>query len=102
MIPDTDFGPRVATGACRNPVILGNASAVGWQPLVLKPVDLWPPGIQRLCARRRLRQALWKGSMKASVRKFQKPRPRSATRGNERRLATEHPRRRILSLAAGV
>src|SRR5438093_883393 len=44
----------------------------------------------------------WEGIMKASVRKSGKPRRRSVPRGNERRLVTQHPRRRILSLAAGV
>jgi tripartite-type tricarboxylate transporter receptor subunit TctC len=40
--------------------------------------------------------------MKTSVRKAEKPRRRSAPRGNERRLVTQHPRRRVLSLAAGA
>jgi hypothetical protein len=40
--------------------------------------------------------------MKASVRKSETPRRRSAPRGNERRLVTQHPRRRVLSLAAGA
>jgi tripartite-type tricarboxylate transporter receptor subunit TctC len=40
--------------------------------------------------------------MKASVRKAATPRRWSATRGNERRLVTQHPRRSILSLAAGA
>src|SRR5262249_36503276 len=41
-------------------------------------------------------------SVKASVRKSETPRRRSAHRGNERRLVTQHPRRRFLSLAAGA
>jgi tripartite-type tricarboxylate transporter receptor subunit TctC len=40
--------------------------------------------------------------MKASVRKAATPRRRAAPRGDERRLATRHPRRRILSLALGA
>src|SRR6516225_8832842 len=40
--------------------------------------------------------------MKASVRKGARPRRRAASRGNERRLATQYPRRRFLSLAAGA
>ncbi len=40
--------------------------------------------------------------MKASVRKAATPRRWSAPRGNERRLVTQHPRRRILSLTAGA
>jgi tripartite-type tricarboxylate transporter receptor subunit TctC len=40
--------------------------------------------------------------MKIAIRKSEKPRRRSAPRGNERRLVTQHPRRRILSLAAGA
>jgi tripartite-type tricarboxylate transporter receptor subunit TctC len=40
--------------------------------------------------------------MKASARKAATPRRWSASRGNERRLVTQHPRRRILSLAAGA
>jgi tripartite-type tricarboxylate transporter receptor subunit TctC len=40
--------------------------------------------------------------MKASVRKAATLRRWSAPRGNERRLVTQHPRRRILSLAAGA
>jgi tripartite-type tricarboxylate transporter receptor subunit TctC len=40
--------------------------------------------------------------MKTAVRKSETPRRRSAPRGNERRLVTQHPRRRILSLAAGA
>jgi hypothetical protein len=40
--------------------------------------------------------------MKASVRKAATPRRRPPPRGNERRLVTQHPRRRILSLAAGA
>ena len=39
--------------------------------------------------------------MKASVRKATTPR-RVAPRGNERRSMTQHPRRRMLSLAAGA
>src|SRR5262245_55139526 len=41
------------------------------------------------------------GTMRTAV-KSETPRRRSAPRGNERRLVTQHPRRRILSLAAGV
>jgi tripartite-type tricarboxylate transporter receptor subunit TctC len=40
--------------------------------------------------------------MKASIRKAVTPRRRSAPHGDERRLVTQHPRRRILSLAAGA
>jgi tripartite-type tricarboxylate transporter receptor subunit TctC len=40
--------------------------------------------------------------MKASARKAAAQRRRSVPRGNERRLVTKHPRRRILSLAAGA
>src|SRR5262249_5693876 len=40
--------------------------------------------------------------MKASVRKAATPRRRTAIRNTERRLVTQHPRRRILSLAAGA
>ena len=40
--------------------------------------------------------------MKASVRKSETPGRRSAPRGNERRLVTQYPRRRVLSLAAGA
>jgi tripartite-type tricarboxylate transporter receptor subunit TctC len=41
--------------------------------------------------------------MKASIRsKAATPRRWSAFRGNERRLVTQYPRRRILSLAAGT
>ena len=41
--------------------------------------------------------------MKAAVRKATTPRRRAASRGNERRLVTQHhPRRRVLSLAAGA
>jgi tripartite-type tricarboxylate transporter receptor subunit TctC len=40
--------------------------------------------------------------MKASVRKAATPRRRTAIRSNERRLVTQHPRRRVLSLAAGA
>ena len=40
--------------------------------------------------------------MKLSIRKAVTPSRRSAPRGNERRLVTQHPRRRILSLAAGA
>src|SRR5215471_4403837 len=42
------------------------------------------------------------GSMKASIRKAVTPGRRSAPRNNERRLVTQHPRRRVLSLAAGA
>src|SRR5262249_6468136 len=42
------------------------------------------------------------GSMKASVRKAAISRRWSAPRDIERRLVTQHPRRRILSLAAGA
>src|SRR6516165_7559426 len=47
-------------------------------------------------------QPLWEGSMKASVRKAATPRRRTAIRNTERRLVTQHPRRRILSFAAGA
>ena len=40
--------------------------------------------------------------MKASIRKAVTPSRRSAPRGNERRLVTRHPRRRILSLVASA
>jgi tripartite-type tricarboxylate transporter receptor subunit TctC len=40
--------------------------------------------------------------MKTSVRKAATPRRRTAIRYTERRLVTQHPRRRILSLAAGA
>ena len=40
--------------------------------------------------------------MNASVRKAATPRRRTAIRNTERRLVTQHPRRRILSLAAGA
>ena len=40
--------------------------------------------------------------MKLSIRKAVTPSRRSAPRVNERRLVTQHPRRRILSLAAGA
>ena len=40
--------------------------------------------------------------MKTSLRKTVTPRAWAVPRGNERRLVTRHPRRRILSLAAGV
>ena len=40
--------------------------------------------------------------MKASAWKSEAPHRRSTPRGNERRLVTQHPRRRILSLAAGA
>jgi hypothetical protein len=40
--------------------------------------------------------------MKAVVRKTARVQHRPAPRGNERRLVTQHPRRRILSLAAGA
>jgi len=40
--------------------------------------------------------------MKASAYKSETPRRLLAPRGNERRLATQHPRRRILGLAAGA
>jgi tripartite-type tricarboxylate transporter receptor subunit TctC len=40
--------------------------------------------------------------MSTAVRKSEKPRHRWVPRGNERRLATQHPRRRILTLAAGA
>jgi hypothetical protein len=45
---------------------------------------------------------LWEDYMKASACKSETPRLRSTPRGNERRLVTHHPRRRILSLAAGA
>jgi hypothetical protein len=38
--------------------------------------------------------------MRTPVRKSETPRRRLPQRGNERRLATQHPRRRILSIAA--
>src|SRR5262245_30654022 len=41
------------------------------------------------------------GTMRTAV-KSETPRRRSAPRGNERRLVTQHPRRRILRLAAGA
>src|SRR5262245_4299930 len=41
------------------------------------------------------------GTMRTAV-KSETPRRRSAPRGNERRLVTQHPRRSILSLAAGA
>jgi tripartite-type tricarboxylate transporter receptor subunit TctC len=40
--------------------------------------------------------------MKAVVRKTARVQRRPAPRGNERRLVTQHPRRRVLSLAAGA
>jgi hypothetical protein len=40
--------------------------------------------------------------MKTSLRKAAKPRRHVALRGNDRRLVTQHPRRRILTLAAGA
>ena len=40
--------------------------------------------------------------MKASVRKAATPRRRTAIRNTERRFVTQHPRRRVLSLAAGA
>ena len=40
--------------------------------------------------------------MKASVRKTATPRRRSVPPSNERRLVMQHPRGRILSLAAGA
>jgi hypothetical protein len=40
--------------------------------------------------------------MKAVVRKTAMVQHRSPPRSNERRLVTQHPRRRILSLAAGA
>jgi tripartite-type tricarboxylate transporter receptor subunit TctC len=40
--------------------------------------------------------------MKSSIRKAAQPRRHVAPRGNERRLVTQHPRRQILSLAAGA
>src|SRR5262245_36635396 len=40
--------------------------------------------------------------MKVLVRKSEIPRRRLTPRGNERRLVTHYPRRRILSLAAGA
>ena len=40
--------------------------------------------------------------MKALVRKAASAERRAGRRGNDRRLAIEHPRRRILSLAAGA
>jgi len=50
----------------------------------------------------RLHNPLWEGSMKALVPKAAPAERRAARRGNDRRLAIEHPRRRILSLAAGA
>src|SRR6516165_2299516 len=47
-------------------------------------------------------QPLWEGSMKTSVRKAATPRRRTAIRNTERRLVTQYPRRRILSLVAGA
>src|SRR5262245_26010443 len=55
------------------------------------------PGLKWVAAQR-----CWEGYMKASACKSETPRRRSTPRGNERRLVTQHPRRRILSLAAGV
>src|SRR5436190_22911395 len=40
--------------------------------------------------------------MEASVRKIVTPQHRQAWRGSDRRLVTQHPRRRILSLAVGA
>ena len=40
--------------------------------------------------------------MRSAVRKSETSRRRLALRGNERRLVTQHPRRRILSLAVGA
>jgi hypothetical protein len=40
--------------------------------------------------------------MKTSLRKAAKPRRHVALCGNDRRLVTQHPRRRILTLAAGA
>jgi hypothetical protein len=40
--------------------------------------------------------------MKASISKTITLQYRQTPRGNERRLAAQHPRRRILSLAAGA
>jgi tripartite-type tricarboxylate transporter receptor subunit TctC len=40
--------------------------------------------------------------MKSVIRTSETPRRRSTPLGNERRLATQHPRRRILTLAAGA
>jgi hypothetical protein len=40
--------------------------------------------------------------MKTSVRKAKTPRRRTAIRNTERRLVTQYPRRRVLSLAAGA
>src|SRR5262249_3257646 len=40
--------------------------------------------------------------MRTAVRKSETPPHWSAPGGNDRRLATQHPRRRILSLAAGA
>src|SRR6516164_7288190 len=48
----------------------------------------------------RLYNHVWEGSMKASVRKAATPHRRTAIRNF--RLVTQHPRRRILSLAAGA
>src|SRR5262249_31643056 len=47
-------------------------------------------------------RAFWEGYMKSSVRESGTPRRRSAPHGNERRLATQHPRRKFLHLAAGA
>src|SRR5215831_11173238 len=60
----------------------------------------WPP--RRAGSRWGLSAALWEDSMKASARKIVTPLRRLAPRSNERRLVTQHPRRRILSLAAGA
>ena len=40
--------------------------------------------------------------MKAVIRKTARVQNRQAPRNNERRLMTQHPRRRVLSLAAGA
>ena len=40
--------------------------------------------------------------MKGSIRKAATPPRRTAIRNTERRLVTQHPRRRVLSLAAGA
>jgi tripartite-type tricarboxylate transporter receptor subunit TctC len=40
--------------------------------------------------------------MRTAIRKAEKPPHQSAPHGNERRLETQHPRRRILNLAAGA
>jgi tripartite-type tricarboxylate transporter receptor subunit TctC len=50
----------------------------------------------------RLHNPLWEDSMKAPVRKAAPAERRAARCGNDRRLAIKHPRRRILSLAAGA